>query len=77
MASKAVSKLAAGRYKIAIADQDPKASFTILGPTYTAPRMLSGAGFKGRRSVVLSLTTGKWTYYTTLAMPYFFRVISG
>ena len=73
---KTVSRLAAGRYKIAIADQDAKASFTILGPTYTAPKTLSATGFKGRHSVVLSLTSGKWTYYNTLATPYFFRVVT-
>jgi hypothetical protein len=73
-AGKTVSKLAAGRYKFAISDQDPKASFTILGPTYTAPRTLTAAGFKGTHSVILSLTSGKWTYYTSFATLHFFRV---
>jgi hypothetical protein len=71
---KAVSKLAAGRYKFAISDQDAKASFTILGPTFTAPKSLTSAGFKGTHSVILSLTSGKWTYYTSFATLHFFRV---
>ena len=71
---KTVSKLAAGRYKFAISDQDPKASFTILGPTFTAPKSLTSAGFKGTHSVILSLTSGKWTYYTSFATLHFFRV---
>jgi hypothetical protein len=75
-AGKAVSKLAAGRYKFAISDQDPKASFTILGPTYTAPKTLTAAAFKGTHSVVLSLTSGKWTYYASPAKFYSFRVVS-
>jgi hypothetical protein len=71
---KTVSKLAAGRYTFAISDQDAKASFTILGPTYTAPKTLTAAGFKGTHSVVLSLTSGRWTYYSSLAGVHFFRV---
>jgi hypothetical protein len=73
-AGKSVSKLAAGRYKFAISDQDAKASFTILGPTFTAPKSLTSTGFKGTHSVIVSLTSGKWTYYTTLATLHFFRV---
>ena len=73
-AGKTVSKLAAGRYKFAISDQDPKASFTILGPTYKAPKTLTPAGFKGKHSVVIALTSGKWTYYTSPAKFYSFRV---
>ncbi len=73
-AGKAVSKLVAGRYKFAISDQDAKASFTLLGPTFTAPKSLTSAGFKGTHSVILSLTSGKWSYYSTLGTLHFFRV---
>jgi hypothetical protein len=73
-AGKTVSKLAAGRYKFAISDQDAKASFNLLGPTYTAPKTLTAAAFKGTHSVILSLTSGKWSYYTSLATLHFFRV---
>ena len=71
---KTVTKLAAGRYKFAISDQDTKVSFNLLGPTYTAPRALTAAGFKGTRSVVLALTSGKWSYYSSLRTVHFFRV---
>jgi hypothetical protein len=73
-AGKAVSSLAAGRYKFAISDQDAKASFNLLGPTYSAPKTLTAAGFKGTHSVILSLSSGKWSYYTSLATIHFFRV---
>jgi hypothetical protein len=73
-AGKSVSKLAAGRYKFAISDQNAKASFTILGPTFTAPKSLTSTAFKGTHSVIVSLTSGKWSYYTTLATLHFFRV---
>ena len=62
-AGKAVSKLTAGRYKFAISDQDAKASFTILGPTFTAPKSLTSTRFKGTHSVIVSLTSGKWSYF--------------
>jgi hypothetical protein len=73
-AGKAVSKLVAGRYKFAISDQDAKASFNLLGPTFTAPKSLTSAGFKGTHSVILALTSGKWSYYSSLATLHFFRV---
>jgi hypothetical protein len=73
-AGKTVSSLAAGRYKFAISDQDAKATFNLLGPAYTAPKALTAAGFKGTHSVTLSLTSGKWSYYTSLATLHFFRV---
>ena len=75
-AGKTVSNLAAGRYKFAISDQDAKASFKLLGPTYTAPKTLTPAGFTGTHSVIVSLTSGKWSYYTSLATLHFFRVTS-
>jgi hypothetical protein len=74
-AGKTVSKLAAGRYKVAIVDQDAKAGFTILGPIAAAPTSLTPAAFKGTRSVTLRLTPGKWSYYSTLsATVHSFRV---
>src|SRR5262245_8564318 len=63
---KTVSKLAAGRYKFLILDQDPKAGFVVLGPSDTAPTSLTKTAFKGTRSVTVRLTPGKWSYYTTL-----------
>jgi hypothetical protein len=73
-AGKTVSKLPAGRYKIAISDQDPKAGFIVLGPTYTAPKALTPTRFRGTHSVTLALTSGKWSYYASLATVHFFRV---
>ena len=71
---KLVSKLGAGRYKFAIADENAKAGFVLLGPTATAPKPLTPAGFKGTRSMTVRLTPGRWSYYSTLATVHFFRV---
>jgi hypothetical protein len=71
---KIVSKLASGRYKFAISDQDAKAGFKILGPTSHAPTALTGVAFRGTRSVTIRLTAGRWTYYTSLGTVHFFRV---
>jgi len=71
---KSVSKLAAGRYKFLILDQDPKAGFVVLGPSDTEPTSLTKTAFKGTRSVTVRLTPGKWSYYSTLRVVHFFRV---
>ncbi len=61
---KAVSTLKTGRYTFAITDQDPKASFTIQA-SKGGPTNLTGATFVGKHSVTVTLTTGKWTFYTS------------
>jgi hypothetical protein len=71
---KPISKLAAGRYKFMILDEDSKAGFVVLGPDDTAPTSLTPSAFKGTKSVTLRLTPGKWSYYATLATVHFFRV---
>jgi hypothetical protein len=71
---KALSQVKAGRYKVAIVDEDAKNGLKLLGPTSTAPIVLTKPGFKGKRSVTIKLTSGRWTYYTSLKTVRYFRV---
>jgi hypothetical protein len=71
---KNVATLKTGRYKFTITDQDAKAGFLMLGPTSKAPINLSGVVFRGKLSKAVSLTTGRWTYYTSLHTVHYFRV---
>jgi hypothetical protein len=63
---KAVSSLKAGRYTFSVVDQDPKASWIILGPKMKSPTNLSGVKFVGKRSKTIRLTVGRWMYYSAL-----------
>ena len=73
-AGKAVTALASGRYRLRITDRDAKHGLMILGPKSTASRTLTGTSFVGRRTVTVSLTPGRWTYYTSLASARFLLV---
>jgi hypothetical protein len=76
---KAVSILKAGRYRVAITDQDPKGSFTIkqhqTGPTDLKSTDLTGLEFVGKRSKIVTLRAGVWMYYSGRGQYYHFRVI--
>jgi len=74
MNGKAVSTVPSGRYKFAITDRDPKAGLEILAPTSKAPTSLTGVSFLGKRSVMIKLTAGRWTYYTSLRTIHYLRV---
>jgi hypothetical protein len=63
---KSVTTLAAGRYTFAVTDQDTKGSFSILGPKSRVTTKLTGAGFVGKRSVTVNLTSGRWAYFAVL-----------
>ncbi|HEY3922915.1 MAG TPA: hypothetical protein VGL76_12490 [Gaiellaceae bacterium] len=62
---KAVSKLAAGRYTFRIIGPT---GLKLLGPKSKSPKVLS------RRTATVSLTAGKWTYYTSLRNFRYFNV---
>jgi hypothetical protein len=67
---KPVATLTAGRYKFAVDDRDPKNTFKLLGPKSTSATILT------KRSTTITLTAGKWTYYTSLRSVHYFRVTS-
>jgi hypothetical protein len=66
------SKLPAGRYTVRLLDLDPGAGLLLLGPTSRAPTILTKADFIGAKTKTLTLTKGRWTYYSSLKhMAYF------
>jgi hypothetical protein len=60
---KAVSKLAAGRYKLVIADGSAKRDVS-LRRIADAPKQLTSRGFTGTRSTTVDLTSGQWKLYS-------------
>jgi hypothetical protein len=62
MKGKSISTLPAGRYTIAITDQDPNGSLAILGPKMKTKTALTPAQFVGKRSATITLAAGRWTY---------------
>jgi hypothetical protein len=73
---KLVSVLRTGRYKFAISDQSKRASFTLEAVSGGTVKNLTTAPFVGKHSVTLTLTPGRWMYYTNRAKAYFFLVTS-
>jgi hypothetical protein len=78
---KAVLSLKAGRYKFTITDQDPKGAVTlktvdsgtgIVGKKVT--KDLSGWEFVGRHTTYVTLTAGRWMYYSDRAKANYFLV---
>jgi len=68
LGGKAVSRLKAGRYRFVPA-LTGKAGVYLIGPTWTAPKKLTG-----KRAVTITLTSGRWTYYATLKTIRYFLV---
>jgi hypothetical protein len=56
---KSVSSLKAGRYTIAVNDESSTSGFLLEKPS-RPPLSVTGAAFLGRRSLSVTLTTGKW-----------------
>jgi hypothetical protein len=63
---KAVTKLVAGRYRFQLTDQDKQSGFSILGPKTRSTKNLTGVKFVGRKSPVVVLTPGRWTFLSGL-----------
>jgi hypothetical protein len=73
---KPVSVLKAGRYKFAITDRDPKASFTLEAVNGGVVKDLTQAPFVGTHSVTLTLSSGRWMYYSNRGKASYFLVTS-
>jgi hypothetical protein len=71
---KPVSSLKAGRYKFAITDEDPKAAFSLSGINVGLTKDLTGVSFVGKHSVTVTLTGGRWSYFTGTGKPTPFTV---
>jgi hypothetical protein len=74
---KPVTTLKAGRYTFSITDKDSKVGFSLLGPTWKTPSSLSGAKFVGTTRHSVTLTAGRWTYYTTGMKNVHYFIVTG
>jgi hypothetical protein len=61
---KSVAKLKAGRYTFSITDKNSKKGFALQAVRKTV-KTITGVAFVGKRSVVVSLTVGAWTFYAS------------
>jgi hypothetical protein len=59
-----VTKVKAGRYKLTVADKASTRSYVVQRKGGSATTV-SGVSFMGTRTIVLTLTAGQWTYYTS------------
>ena len=73
---KLVSILKTGRYKFRITDQDAKASFTLEAVSSGTVKDLTTPTFTGKHTVAVTLTPGRWMYYTDRGKAYYFLVTS-
>jgi hypothetical protein len=71
---KPVVSLKAGRYRVAVMDEDPAAGLTVRLASGKAPSVASGVVFTGKRASVVQLKPGRWMYYTTLGRIRYFTV---
>jgi hypothetical protein len=60
---KPAGSLRAGLYKLTITDTTAKNGF-VLQPSKRNPVSITGAGFVGKKTVIVRLTAGKWTFET-------------
>jgi hypothetical protein len=73
--AKRVATLTAGRYKITIDDRTPKLGFAIArlhGP----PVVLTGSSFVGRHTVTVTLSAGRWLFYSSTGAKHDFNVVA-
>ena len=61
IAGKRAASLAVGRYRIAVTDASERSGLTLAKEGHPA-ESLSGAAFRGERSLSVDLTAGRWTF---------------
>jgi hypothetical protein len=59
-----LSSVEKGRYNVVVRDESAKGGF-YLEKAGKKPQMLTGVKFEGKRTVHLTLTAGKWTFFST------------
>jgi hypothetical protein len=62
---KKLSSLRAGTYTFVVADKSSNHNFTVKGPGI-ANRTITGTGFTGTKTAVLTLRAGSYTLYCTV-----------
>jgi Copper binding proteins, plastocyanin/azurin family len=63
-AGKKVTKLKAGKYTIAVSDRSIEHNFVLNGPGIKN-KLITGLGFKGTKTVTVTLKKGRYEYYCT------------
>jgi hypothetical protein len=71
---RAVAKLQSGRYTITVVDKSPRKGFTLQGVRRPA-QSLTGVALVGKRSRVVTLTPGQWTYFSPGGAKSYFLVV--
>jgi len=74
MKGKPVSKVAPGRYTFAITDKSTRLGYGLLGPKTQSTKHLTSPSFVGRKSAIVNLTAGRWTFLSGLGQIHFFLV---
>jgi plastocyanin len=63
-AGKKVTKLKAGKYTITVSDRSSQHNFVLTGPGIKN-KLITGLGFKGTKTVTVTLKKGRYEYYCT------------
>jgi hypothetical protein len=63
-AGKKVTKLKAGKYTITVSDKSAEHNFVLNGPGIKN-KVITGLGFKGTKTVTVTLKKGRYEYYCT------------
>jgi hypothetical protein len=64
-AGKKLASLKSGKYTFVVADKSSIHNFTVKGPGISN-RTVTGTGFEGTKTAVLTLKPGKYTLYCTI-----------
>jgi hypothetical protein len=65
--TKKVTSLKAGKYTFAVSDKSPIHNFTLERETGGKfEKTLTGTSFQGKKTVTVTLKTGKWKYYCSV-----------
>ena len=72
---KGVAALKAGRYKITVDDRTPRLGFAIER-LHRASVVLTGATFVGRHTVTVTLSAGRWQFYSSTGAKHDFDVVA-
>jgi hypothetical protein len=72
---KRVTSLKSGRYKLTIEDRTAKGGFSIA-QLHKPSLTVTSAAFVGRRTVTLTLETGRWLFYSSTAAKHGFVVVA-
>jgi hypothetical protein len=74
---KKVASLKAGRYKLTVLDETSKRGFSIQKDGAKKATSVTTVPHLGRNTILITLTAGKWFYYSPSRGKIVFKVVSG